>query len=40
MEVFMVKEAFVGKQFRPPPNPAKLTDSRARDYIKLYGRKS
>ena len=36
----MVKEAFVGKQFRPPPNPAKLTDSRARDYIKLYGRKS
>lgn len=25
---------------RPPPNPAKITDSRARDYIARYGRES
>ena len=28
------------KKFRPPPNPAKLTDSRAKDYIKQHGPKS
>lgn len=28
------------KKFRPPPNPAKLTDSRAKDYIKKHGPKS
>tara|TARA_R100001086_G_scaffold18482_3_gene9044 strand:+ start:477 stop:1361 length:885 start_codon:yes stop_codon:yes gene_type:complete len=26
--------------FNPPPNPAKLTDSRAKDYIARYGRQS
>jgi len=26
--------------FKPPPNPAKLTDSRARDYIARYGKES
>lgn len=25
---------------RPPPNPAKMTDSRATDYVKLYGDES
>jgi hypothetical protein len=28
------------KARRPPPNPAKLTDSRAKDYIKRFGPKS
>ncbi len=28
------------RQYRPPPNPAKLTDSRCRDYILNYGRHS
>lgn len=28
------------EQYRPPPNPAKLTDSRARDYIWKYGEES
>lgn len=28
------------RQFRPPPNPAKLTDSRATGYIDLYGDQS
>jgi hypothetical protein len=28
------------KQYQPPPNPAKLTDSRAKEYIKKYGRSS
>jgi hypothetical protein len=28
------------KQYRPPPNPAKITDSRARDYIRDHGRSS
>ena len=27
-------------QFKPPPNPAKLTDSRAKDYVKKHGGKS
>lgn len=27
-------------QYKPPPNPAKLTDSRARDYIARFGNKS
>jgi hypothetical protein len=27
-------------QYRPPPNPAKMTDSRAKDYIKEHGRSS
>ena len=27
-------------RFTPPPNPAKLTDSRAKEYIKLHGGKS
>lgn len=27
-------------QYKPPPNPAKLTDSRARDYIARFGYKS
>ena len=27
-------------QYRPPPNPAKLTDSRAHDYIAKYGSNS
>ena len=26
--------------YKPPPNPAKITDSRAHDYIAKYGRKS
>jgi DNA topoisomerase VI subunit A len=26
--------------YKPPPNPAKLTDSRARDYIARYGKES
>ncbi len=26
--------------FNPPPNPAKITDSRAKDYIKRFGKKS
>lgn len=25
------------KQYNPPPNPAKLTDTRARDYISVHG---
>lgn len=28
------------KQFNPPPNPAKITDSRARGYIEKYGSSS
>ncbi len=28
------------KQFNPPKNPAKLTDSRAADYISKFGRSS
>jgi len=28
------------KERRPPPNPAKLTDSRVKEYIKKYGSKS
>lgn len=28
------------KKYRPPPNPAKITDSRARAYIAQHGRKS
>lgn len=28
------------KQYRPPPNPAKITDSRARDYIREHGQSS
>lgn len=28
------------KKFNPPPNPAKITDSRAKEYIKKYGPKS
>lgn len=27
-------------QYSPPPNPAKITDSRARGYIARYGRSS
>jgi hypothetical protein len=27
-------------QYKPPPNPAKITDPRARDYIAKYGRVS
>ena len=27
-------------QYNPPPNPAKLSDSRAKDYIKAYGNSS
>lgn len=28
------------KKFKPPPNPAKITDSRAKDYIRQHGRQS
>lgn len=28
------------RQYNPPPNPAKITDSRAREYIKRFGRVS
>lgn len=28
------------EEYQPPPNPAKLTDSRAQGYIDLYGRES
>jgi len=28
------------EEFKPPPNPAKLTDSRALDYVRQYGRSS
>lgn len=28
------------ESYRPPPNPAKVTDSRAKDYIARYGAKS
>jgi hypothetical protein len=28
------------RQYNPPPNPAKITDSRARSYIAQYGRES
>jgi len=28
------------EQYKPPPNPAKLTDSRAKDYIRNHGRSS
>jgi hypothetical protein len=28
------------KERKPPPNPAKLTDSRAKEYIKKFGPKS
>ena len=27
-------------QYNPPPNPAKITDPRAKDYIKNFGDKS
>jgi len=27
-------------EYSPPPNPAKITDSRAKEYIKQYGRSS
>ena len=27
-------------EYNPPPNPAKITDSRAKEYIKRYGRES
>lgn len=28
------------KQYNPPPNPAKLTDSRAKDYVAKFGKSS
>lgn len=28
------------KKYRPPPNPAKITDSRAKEYIRNYGTQS
>jgi hypothetical protein len=28
------------EEFSPPPNPAKITDSRAQDYIKKFGETS
>lgn len=28
------------RKFRPPPNPAKMTDSRADDYVRKFGRQS
>lgn len=28
------------EQYNPPPNPAKISDSRAADYIAMHGRKS
>lgn len=28
------------RQYRPPPNPAKITDSRAEDYIRKFGNES
>lgn len=28
------------RKFRPPPNPAKITDSRAKNYIKEFGKSS
>lgn len=28
------------KKYNPPPNPAKMTDSRAQDYVKKFGKKS
>ena len=28
------------QQYGPPPNPTKLTDSRAREFIRQYGRQS
>jgi hypothetical protein len=28
------------EQYNPPPNPAKITDSRAREYIRRHGRES
>ena len=28
------------KQYNPPPNPAKITDPRAKWYIEKYGKKS
>lgn len=28
------------EEYDPPPNPAKFTDSRARDYVEIYGRES
>ena len=28
------------EQYQPPPNPAKITDSRATDYIARFGRQS
>jgi hypothetical protein len=27
-------------QYKPPPNPAKMTDSRAKDYVGKYGNES
>jgi hypothetical protein len=28
------------EQYNPPPNPAKVTDSRYEDYLKIYGTES
>lgn len=28
------------RQYNPPPNPAKMTDSRAEDYVAMYGNQS
>jgi hypothetical protein len=28
------------EELQPPPNPAKMTDSRARDYVSRYGHES
>lgn len=28
------------RQYRPPPNPAKLTDPRAEEYVRIHGRQS
>lgn len=28
------------RQYQPPPNPAKMTDSRSGDYVKIFGRAS
>jgi hypothetical protein len=48
LELFGVKPEFKRialnydqiEQYNPPPNPAKITDSRAKSYIKTYGRNS
>ena len=28
------------EEYKPPPNPAKMTDSRAKGYVRMYGRSS